>query len=218
MDNKKHSKQKEEEVVIGPHMPEFNYNRELMKRTGIFEFEQIVPSDMCDKIIKAFHDTDKKQTGTVGRFGQDVVNQELKISTDWPIDHENQISKDIYPYILHCIGSVSKQFPHLQTFPPFSLTQLVMQEKKKNIGFFGPHIDVEIGNKEHERMMAIIIYLNDVEEGGETQFYTPLEYGIKPQKGKILVFPSTWRYLHAGVPSTSNDKYILTCFLAVPRG
>ena len=33
---------------------------------------------------------------------------------------------------------------------------------------------------------------------------------IKPKKGRLLIFPSTWTYIHGGNTPISNDKYIVT--------
>jgi hypothetical protein len=49
--------------------------------------------------------------------------------------------------------------------------------------------------------------LNDVQDGGETIF---MNCKIKPKKGRLLIFPSTWTYIHGGNIPISNDKYILT--------
>ena len=40
----------------------------------------------------------------------------------------------------------------------------------------------------HNRTMAWMVYLNDVEEGGETEFlYQKLK--IKPKKGTVVIWP-----------------------------
>jgi hypothetical protein len=54
-----------------------------------------------------------------------------------------------------------------------------------------------------------MVYLNDVEEGGETEFlYQGLK--IKPEKGTLVVWPSSYTHVHRGNPPYSNDKYIIT--------
>ena len=61
------------------------------------------------------------------------------------------------------------------------------------------------------RLINFIWYLNDVEEGGETEFFG--NYRIKPTQGKIVFFPSEWFYPHQGKTPLSNNKYILTGWL-----
>mgnify|MGYP005682711673 FL=1 len=58
------------------------------------------------------------------------------------------------------------------------------------------------------RTMAWMVYLNDVEEGGETEFlYQKLK--VKPAKGTVLIWPGGYTHLHRGNPPMS-DKYIAT--------
>lgn len=58
-------------------------------------------------------------------------------------------------------------------------------------------------------MLSYILYLNDVEEGGETEF---LYYGkrIKPTAGTLLLWPAGFTHVHRGNPPLSGEKYILT--------
>jgi len=59
------------------------------------------------------------------------------------------------------------------------------------------------------RAVAWILYLNDVEEGGETEF---LYYRkrISPEAGKLLIFPANYTHAHRGNPPLEKTKYIMT--------
>lgn len=62
------------------------------------------------------------------------------------------------------------------------------------------------------RQISVIIYLNDVEDGGETKFvYNNIT--IKPKKGTILMFPSNFCYMHEGCKPVSEDKYIIVSWI-----
>ena len=80
----------------------------------------------------------------------------------------------------------------------------------------GYHIFHEDWNKSRTekslRYWVVMCYLNDVKNGGETEF---LYQGrlIKPKKGTIVVFPPYYTHLHKGHPPKSNSKYILTSWL-----
>jgi hypothetical protein len=60
-----------------------------------------------------------------------------------------------------------------------------------------------------KRLFAFSIYLNDVKEGGETEFLY-LSKRIKAVKGRLSFFPVSFEYTHRGNPPISNEKYILT--------
>ena len=74
-------------------------------------------------------------------------------------------------------------------------------------GNFLDHVDV--GDYiSARRFLVFFVYLNNVTEGGETEFPT-FDLQVSPECGTILVFPATWTFLHRGNVPISNDKYIL---------
>jgi hypothetical protein len=59
------------------------------------------------------------------------------------------------------------------------------------------------------RVGVYILYLNDIEDGGETEFLY-LSKRVKPRKGRLLVFPPNFPWAHRGNPPLSGEKYIMT--------
>jgi hypothetical protein len=62
------------------------------------------------------------------------------------------------------------------------------------------------------RYLVLLWYLNDVTDGGETNF-PQLDWTVKARAGRLLVFPPYWMYQHEGTPPRSGDKYILSTYL-----
>ena len=87
-------------------------------------------------------------------------------------------------------------------------TEFKFQETTPSGGFHDWHH--ENGSQEtKERFLVWSIFLNDVEEGGETEFlYHSMR--VKPKKGSMLLFPSGFTHTHRGNPPISNTKYIAT--------
>ena len=52
-------------------------------------------------------------------------------------------------------------------------------------------------------------YLNDVNDGGETEYYYQ-KVKIKPVKGLTLIVPVDWTFTHRGIVSLTETKYIVT--------
>jgi 2-oxoglutarate-Fe(II)-dependent oxygenase superfamily protein len=75
---------------------------------------------------------------------------------------------------------------------------------------FEPHFDAN--SNKSQRYLVFLWYLNDVTEGGETEF---CDLGIKvpARAGRLLMFPPYWMFQHAGLPPKSNDKYIVSTYL-----
>jgi prolyl 4-hydroxylase len=79
---------------------------------------------------------------------------------------------------------------------------------------FQPHFDAiyEAAN----RYLVFLWYLNDVDEGGETEF-CDLDLKVPARAGRLLMFPPYWMFQHAGRPPISGDKYFLSMYLLFPR-
>lgn len=63
------------------------------------------------------------------------------------------------------------------------------------------------------RLFVFILYLNDVDEGGETELMYANQL-IKPKKGRVMCHPATFPFVHNGHMPISDDKYILTTWLS----
>ena len=59
------------------------------------------------------------------------------------------------------------------------------------------------------RHLVFMTYLNDVTDGGETEWYYQKEK-IKPEKGLTVIWPAEWMFTHRGVISKTQTKYITT--------
>lgn len=71
----------------------------------------------------------------------------------------------------------------------------------------------EDGGVCHSRRMGVyILYLNDVEQGGETEFLY-LSKRIQAKTGRLVIFPPNYPWAHRGNPPLSGAKYIMTGWL-----
>lgn len=84
-----------------------------------------------------------------------------------------------------------------------------------------PHWHCEISPDESfeglHRLVLWMYYLNDVETGGETDFYFQ-QRSIKPKKGTVVIAPAGFTHTHRGNVPISGDKYIITSWLLYNRG
>lgn len=163
-------------------------------------YKNLLSPDLCDTLIEKFEEAEAKHTKT-----ETADFNEVNIVTEaWEevLTIAERFSElvDVYCKAVNIDEDVQ--------FPPQTLwEQFRIKKYKKDQQQFKPHTD----NAE-DRILAFFVYLNDVEEGGETHF--PLHKAqVRPQKGAALVFPCTWEYLHEGKTPLSNDKYILGGYL-----
>jgi|TARA_B100000902_G_scaffold370633_1_gene395907 hypothetical protein len=97
---------------------------------------------------------------------------------------------------------------------PFHFTTLKIQKTLPTEGYHVWHIEHGKGLDYGSRAFVFSIYLNDVEEGGETEFLH-FSKRVKPKKGRIVIWPSAFPYLHRGNSPLSGEKYILTSWMTI---
>lgn len=77
----------------------------------------------------------------------------------------------------------------------------------------GYHIwHIEHASIELRRVLSFAIYLNDIQEGGETEFLHQ-SVRVTPKKGRIVIWPAGFPYVHRGNPPLKENKYILTSWI-----
>ena len=62
------------------------------------------------------------------------------------------------------------------------------------------------------RTLLWMVYLNDVEEGGETDFFFQ-KLKSKPKQGTLVIAPAGFTHTHRGNKPISSDKYIFTSWV-----
>jgi hypothetical protein len=60
--------------------------------------------------------------------------------------------------------------------------------------------------------MFVILYLNTVENGGETEFLYQSKR-ISSLQGRLILSPTGYTHIHRGNPPLSGYKYILTTWI-----
>lgn len=79
---------------------------------------------------------------------------------------------------------------------------------KSNRGFFSTHSD----SGTIQRIFSTVLYLNDVDDGGET-FFDKFDISVKPRAGRMIMFPGNFVYTHGAKIPKSNDKFaVVTWF------
>jgi hypothetical protein len=76
-------------------------------------------------------------------------------------------------------------------------------------GFYKSHVD---SHPNSPRIFSAVLYLNEVEVGGET-YFEKFDVSINPEPGKMILFPANFVYRHGSNIPLSGDKYcIVTWF------
>jgi len=181
----------------------------------IFHVKELLSKDLCHTIIENYQRDPRKHPGcTVGSRGERKSYDDVKISTDLGIEKEGvwtAIHDEVHLAVSHVVLSIAAQFPSLQVWP-LRCSGYKIQHYKKNEGHFQWHFDA-LGPGAWDRQLAVVIYLNSVEAGGETCFYRQ-NLKVKPVAGDAVLFPTFWTHMHCGEVPRSEDKYIISSFVS----
>ena len=101
-----------------------------------------------------------------------------------------------------------RKYPSLKALDKHQIYHQKIQKTRPGEGYHVFHCETAT-RSDCARIMSFILYLNDVDEGGETEF---LYYHkrIKPKQGTLILFPAGYTHTHRGNPPLKGSKYILT--------
>jgi hypothetical protein len=173
----------------------------------VHTYDNVLQPDECNYLISLF-DVNEEYHERVDQQGKPNFTQynftKNKQSEDEKI--HNLLVKKTFEY-----RDKYYDFTDPRVFPSeHALEQFRI--KRYNTGgqdMFDTHVDV-MTHASARRFLSFFWYLNDVEEGGETEFSS---FKIKPKQGTLVVFPPLWMFPHRGNPPISEPKYLLSTYL-----
>lgn len=141
----------------------------------------------------------------IGAFGLKVYHPETKQPVDLTYDNFAEVGKPQLPVLVQQL---------------FRLGEIQAQKYVAGEGGY-PYWHSEVypqhgHNDALHRALLFMFYLNDVEEGGETEFYYQNKK-ISPKKGTMVIAPAYFTHTHRGCIPKSNDKYIITSWVLFNR-
>ena len=193
----------------------------LLVMEFIYEIPNVISKEMCEELIQRFLKDDDKHPSTVSGGKADP---EIRNSTNLWIGPENEKWRDTAKEMFDIfVSGLDKYGHHLVnnnyiTFKEGS--RLFGKELRFELPFINQskegeyyHWHTDDFTKQHDkqrRSFSCLIYLNTLEEdqGGCTEFMTGKK--VRPEQGKMLIFPSTWTYVHRGA-EVKNGGVKYTC-------
>jgi len=123
------------------------------------------------------------------------------------------LEQSIHQAMSSCLAHYMSEY-EVQTrmFDDINDTGFQVQKYIRNYGYFRTHVDSFPGQSVSNRVISVLLYLNTIEHGGETNF--PLHnQEVKPIAGRIVLFPATFTHPHESRPALSEDKWIINTFI-----
>jgi len=129
---------------------------------------------------------------------------------DWTFE-DSVLDTAIFTALRSAIAIYKQAYPHLNHWVDIADSGFQVQKYDKSAGYYREHTDSFPGTV-NERVLAVIIYLNDVEFGGETNF--PVHgVKVKPVQGRICLFPAVFTHPHESCVPITDDKWIISSFI-----
>ena len=180
-------------------------------------YDNYITEEECNKAIKLFEDQDNFNR-TANRIGGEKASILQKQDQQF-FASPNNIDiwwSDLKPMMLnfdiawkHYVKNTGADDAY---GVPFHFTNLKIQKTLPTEGYHVWHIEHGKGFDNESRAFVFSIYLNDVEEGGETEFLH-FSKRVQPKTGRIVIWPAAFPYLHRGNPPLSGEKYIITSWM-----
>ena len=171
-------------------------------------YDRVVSKEWCNKVIDLFEQSKK-----------DTFDNDRKSFTELNIEGKEEFKdiKETYIRVLrqnlqHFMKDVNIEEHH---FPPVIDMENIRIKKYEANGkdVFKNHVDIiRSQGPSSKRFLVFIMYLSDVEEGGETSIP---RYNIKckPKAGRLLMFPPFWTHPHQGEKVIKGTKYQIMTYL-----
>ena len=178
-----------------------------------------IGNGQVDKTVKDSHDLNLLDDGKYDPYlienilpllSQQLDSVLIEYSKEYQIDRDmiEVVNKGSDKDILSALANYGQWWPY----------SILMKRYLKGEGGYH-YFHEDNGNQAPHtfRSHVVMFYLNDVLEGGETEFHNQ-KVKVKPEKGKVVIFPTYWTHLHKGHIPISNDKYICNFWILKGRG
>ena len=191
------------------------------------------PDSLCDKLIAMFEEYDaagKTHSGQHGHGKKDISKKhstDLDLTLDGSDPLHMELYKEMVPYLKDgALDYINEHIPNykgelnyltaensrglLKVLQPPRLKRY----KKPKESYNAWHQDWGLSPEQIQRFLVVMIYLNDVELGGETEFFHQ-QLRIKPEKGKMVIFPPYYTHMHRASKPLTHDKYICNFYVGL---
>ena len=171
--------------------------------------------EFCEMMIEKYEADERKGKSLIGPDAQedkkirDSINLELNYYRDWkPI--VDDLRAMIYTRLPNYLDTIHVKELYSMFNDGYDSSYTMMKYLPGSVGYTW-HNDFMMDNftkpdRGGVRTVTWLFYMNEC-DGGETEFKF-CDKVIKPEVGKLVLFPSTWCMVHRGLPVNSGCKYL----------
>ena len=181
--------------------------KELYKdQIGIYE--NVFSKEYCDHLI----DLGEKHISTHGKYRDlhpKFVIDDVHLSLGRVISKKSE--NHLWEGLTNCVALYRGKYSQFDAIDEgqYRFNDMKWQKTKPFQGYNVYHSEYVPHGRENLRWGVYTVYLNDIEEGGETEFLYQ-GYRLSPKTGTVCIFPAYFTHTHRGNPPFKKDKYIVT--------
>lgn len=184
----------------------FNRKKKTKSLDFIYIQKDALPRSFCNNVIQKFELDDRKRQGQVGSGVRLEIKRSCDLSItgkeDW-VSYDEAFFKSLNNALKEYLKFIPQEFIEFKALGRFEDDTGYQIQKTQPGDYYIWHHD-----QTKTRLVTFIWYLNDVKDGGYTEFIDGTR--IQPEAGKLIIFPATWDFLHRGVSPKTETKYICT--------
>jgi hypothetical protein len=173
-------------------------------------FEDAFTKDYCDAVIKYFEAAKLAGCSFTRQEEFNGIPKTIRDDTtvEMDLNHANQMMAHFADKFWQCFTQYTDVYDVLKSIEAPKNYMVRIQKTTVGQGYHVWHFESS-AKQVAWRILTWTLYLNDIEEGGETEFlYFPKR--IKPKTGTLVIWPAAFTHTHRGNPPLNDTKYITT--------
>lgn len=167
-------------------------------------------TSICDALIRFHRESPDKREGVMAHGGSAAVDKASKDSVDVTLP-PSELARRYVETLNRVAQEYVAKYPWSAKLVPWGVIEPIgIQQYPPGGGYKIWHFERDNSNDQiARRHLAFMTYLNDVEDGGGTEFFHQ-QTTVTAEKGLTLIWPAEWNFTHRGVVSDTQEKFIIT--------
>lgn len=197
--------------MTSPSPGQFPRLEEVRPNSFIYEIPRALDGSFCREVIRRFEASPQHQrAGRIGQVGAE--DDRVKKTTDLTVSDKPDW-KDVDQALFRSLAATMKAVREVYPFFRGAFKDMGYGIQRYHAGeYYHWHIDGGSHDFSYRQLVALW-YLNDVPgPGGETEFRFQ-DVRVRPEEGKLVIFPPFWTHEHRSVTLEQGVKYIATTWV-----
>jgi hypothetical protein len=188
----------------------------IVNKESIFVMGWYIDPSICDRLIEYYNSNPHLWEEGISKTG--VVDYSIKQSTEIHLTIDQMMPMEYTQALKSCVDLYMEKWKAAKTVSLLPVEGMNIQKYPAGGGFKVWHHERDRATFPNcNRHLVFMTYLNDVKEGGGTEFAYQREVrgekALKAEKGLTVLWPADWTHTHRGIVAPNEEKIIATGWL-----